>query len=148
MTHIRSTIVAALLVFGGAAIASAQEPTPPAPQTATPQAQQVHRGPHARHARRAHGLVRNVRHQLFKGITLSDAEKANLKSVHAKYAPRMKAQRAQIKQLLESERNDVRGALTPADQAKFDANVKQLRERAAMRGRKGWKKRGSASEAH
>ncbi len=170
MIHIRSTLVAALLVFGGAAVASAQQSTP-AP-TPAPQAQHVKRGQHARHQRGI--FARKARRRLFKGITLSDAEKANLKSVRAKYAPQMKAlreqlkpqleaardarqhgdtaalksmwsksatQRTQIKQLLESERNDVRGALTPANQAKFDANVKAVEQRAAARA-KGWKKGG------
>lgn len=174
MTHIRSTIVAALLVFGGAALASAQQPAPaptPAPTPAPQHAQQ-----HAHRARRARGhrgmFARNIRRQLFKGITLSDAEKANLKSVQAKYAPQMKAlraqmkpqleaaraarqrgdtaalkqmwsksaaQRGQVKTLLESERNDLRAALTPADQAKFDANVKRLEQRVAARATKAWK---------
>ena len=169
MTHIRSTIVAGLLVFGGAAIASAQQSTPAT--TPAPQAQQ-----HAHHAMRARGkrgmFARNIRRQLFKGITLSDAEKANLKAVQAKYAPQMKAlraqlkpqlaaarearqhgdtaalkqmwsksaaQREQIKKLLESERGDLRAALAPADQAKFDANVKRVEQRVAARAGKAWK---------
>lgn len=173
MTHIRSTIAAALLVFGGAAVASAQQSTPAATPAPAAHARHAHRGQHARGQRGM--FARNVRHQLFKGITLSDAEKANLKAVHAKYAPQMKAlreqlkpqiaaartarqngdtaalkamwskssaQREQIKTLLESERNDLRAALTPANQAKFDANVKQFEQRVADRATKAWKKGG------
>lgn len=164
MTHIRSTIAAALLVFGGAAVASAQQSTPAATPAPAAHARHAHRGQHARGQRGM--FARNVRHQLFKGITLSDAEKANLKAVHAKYAPQMKALREQLKpqiqaaraarqkgdtaalkalwgkngtareqtqKLLEAERNDLRAALTPANQAKFDANVQQIEQRVANR---------------
>lgn len=156
MKHIRSALAAALLTFGAAAVASAQSTTP-APQA-----------PRARHAQRARG----ARHHrgaraLLKGIALSDAEKANLKAVRAKYEPQMKAlreqskpqmqalraarqrgdtaalrqlraqnapQREAAKKLLEAERNDIRGALTPANQSKFDANVQRLQTRFARRG--------------
>lgn len=178
MTHIRSTIAAALLVFGGAAVASAQQSTPTPTPTPAPQAQHAHRG---RLARGQHGMfARNIRHQLFKGITLSDAEKANLKAVQAKYQPQMKAlreqlkpqmdaarqarqrgdtaalkamwnkasaQREQIKTLLESERADLRAALTPANEAKFDANVKRVEQRVAARATKAWTKKGGRAAA-
>lgn len=163
MTHIRSALAAGLLVIGSAAVATAQQSPP------------IDRG-HGRHAQmgqradsthRGFG-VRNIRGQLFKGITLSDAEKANIKTVHQKYASQMKAlreqlkpqmdaarqarqrgdtaalkgmweksaaQRQQTKKLLEAERNDLRAALTPENQVKFDANVKQLEQRVAQRGR-------------
>ena len=119
--------------------------------------------------------MRNVRGQLFKGITLSDAEKANIKTVHQKYVAQMKslreqfkpqmdaarqarqrgdtaalkamweqsaAQREQAKKLLVAERNDLRAALTPENQVKFDANVKQLEQRVAQRGQREFKKGG------
>ena len=167
MSRIRSTLAAALLTFGGAAVASAQQPTQ-AP------------APHARGA--APGIRRQAsdRNPLLRGITLSDAEKANLKAVDAKHAAQMKAlreqnkpqmeamraarqrgdtaalralweksqgEREQMKQLMLSERNDVRGALSPENQAKFDANVaafdKHAANRAAKgRGRAGFKRRG------
>lgn len=166
MKHIRSALVAGLVTLGGAAIASAQQATPaPAPSPAA----------HT-HAHRGHFWGKGrLKHQLFRGMTLSDAEKANIKTVHAKYAPQMKAlrqqfkpqlkaarearqrgdtaalkqlwsqtsaQRQQTKQLLEAERNDLRAALTPANQSKFDANVKQLEQRVAQRARKAWKNGG------
>ena len=66
-----------------------QQSTPPQqPQAA------AHQGKHANRARRAKAALGR---QLFKGITLSDAEKANVKQVHAKYAPQMKALREQFK---------------------------------------------------
>ena len=157
MSHIRSTLAAALLTFGGAAVASAQQPTPaPAPH--------------------AHGMAPGMRRQgpgrnpLLRGITLSDAEKANLKSVDAKHAAEMKAlreqnkpqmeamraarqrgdtaalralwdksqgQRDQMKQLMLSQRNDVRAALSAENQAKFDANAAAFDKHAANRAAKG-----------
>ena len=166
MINIRSTLAAAALVFGGAAVAAAQQPTP------AQGAQQQRSG---RAARNERGQFRPaaIRHELFKGITLSDAEKANVKNVQAKYAPQMKAvreqlkpqtqaarearqrgdtaalkamwqksaaEREQIKTLLDSEKNDLRAALTPANQAKFDANAKQLEQRVAKRATRAWTK--------
>ena len=137
MKHIRSAIAAGLLVFGTAAVASAQA----AP--AAPRAQ----GQHGQHGMRA---GKGERGALLKGIQLSAAEKANLKAVHAKYAPQMKALREQMKndtsrvarrdamkRLFDAQRNDLRAALTPANQAKFDANVQKFEQRVAQRSAKG-----------
>lgn len=167
MTHFRSALVAGLLVVGGAVVASAQQ-TPPA---ARAHARHGQMGQRADSTRRGPGM-RNIRRQLFKGITLSDAEKANIKTVHAKYAEQMKAvreqfkpqlqaarearqrgdtaalkamwqksaaQREQTKKLLEAERNDLRAALTPENQVKFDANVKQFEQRVAQRAQREFK---------
>lgn len=171
MIDIRSALAATMLVVGGAAIAAAQQ-SPPA--TAP--------GAHAQHGQRGRhmgqGFGPGVRGQLFKGITLSDAEKGNIKNVQAKYAPQMKAlreqfkpqlqaarearqrgdtaalkamrnksaaQREQTKKLLDAERNDLRAALAPENQVKFDANVKQLEQRVAQRAEKGWKKGGRSA---
>lgn len=162
MINIRYALAAVLFSVGGVAVASAQQATQP--QTAN--------GNHAHmRGQRAEGIrdslgVRGLRGQLFTGITLSDAEKANIKNVQAKYAPQMKAlreqakpqlqaareahqrgdtaalkamweksaaQREQVKQLLVAERNDLRAALTPANQTKFDANVAALEKRVAER---------------
>ena len=158
MQSIRTTVTAALLTFGAAAVVSAQQPTPPQQPRAA-----AHQGKYAKGARRALGR------QLFKGITLSDAEKANVKQVQVKYASQMKAlreqfkpqfqaarearqrgdtaalknlwqqtaaQRAQTAKLLEAERADLRNALTPANQLKFDANVTKLEQRMAKRAQK------------
>lgn len=173
MFNVRSTLAAAALVFGGAVVAAAQQPTP---------AQGAHQQRAGRASRNHRGQFRPaaIRHQLFKGITLSDAEKANVKNVQAKYESQMKAvreqlkpqiqaarearergdtaaleamrqksgaEREQIKTLLESEKNDLRAALTPANQAKFDANVKQLEQRVAKRAPRGWTKGSRAPAA-
>jgi Spy/CpxP family protein refolding chaperone len=158
MTHFRSTLVAALLTFGAAAVASAQA-TNPAPQN-TARAQHQ-KGPGRHHGDRA----------MLKGISLTDGEKANLKNVQAKYATQMKAlreqskpqsqamrdarqrgdtaavramreknapQRQQAKQLLDAQRAEFRSALSPENQAKFDANLQQAKARMAKHG--GFKK--------
>jgi cytochrome c556 len=124
------------------------------------------------------GFGPGMRGQLFKGITLSDAEKGNVKNVQAKYAPQMKAlreqfkpqmqaarearqrgdtaalktmwqnsaaQREQTKKLLQAERTDLRGALAPENQVKFDANIKQLDQHLAQRAGKAGKKGGRAA---
>ncbi|MGH7623677.1 MAG: hypothetical protein ACREMU_15145 [Gemmatimonadaceae bacterium] len=110
-------------------------------------------------------------------MSLSDAEKANLKNVHAKYESQFKAlreqsqptfkaaraarqrgdtaaarqimskaapQREQMKQLMQSERNDVRGALTSGNQTMFDANIKKFESRTTKRGARAWNKSGRA----
>jgi hypothetical protein len=96
-------------------------------------------------------------------VTLSDAEKTNLQAVRAKYAAQRQTLRTQLRTqaqnakaarqrgdtaalrsiraslqterqtLGQAERNDVRNALTPANQAKFDANLKRVEARAARK---------------
>jgi Spy/CpxP family protein refolding chaperone len=152
MSHIRTTLAAALLTFGGVAVASAQQPA------STPHAHAGHNG-HKGARRFAPG-----RNAFLRGITLSDAEKANLKTVNAQHASQMKALRAQnkpqmdamrtarqngdtaalrafrdkskgergqMRQLIQSQQADVRGALSPENQARFDANVAAFQKRAA-----------------
>jgi len=164
MFNIRVALAATALTVGSAAVVSAQQHTAP---------QGVHQD-HAQRADSAHRRfgARGFRGdaQLFKGITLSDAEKANLKTVREKYAAQMKstreqskpdmqamrdarqrgdtaalkalwqkgaAQREQMKQVMQAERNELRAALTPANQAKFDANVAAFEKKAAERAKDG-----------
>src|ERR1700761_2448926 len=130
MKHISSAIVAGLLVFGSAAAASAQS-------VQAPQAHAQHAGKHRGPGKRAEGA-------LLRGMQLTDAEKANLKNVNAKYAPQIKAlnkeykqgkiakgdtaamrqrweanapKREAMKKIELAERADLRGALSPANQA-------------------------------
>jgi Spy/CpxP family protein refolding chaperone len=158
MKHISSAIVAGLLVFGSAAALAAQSPQ-------TRQAHSQRAGKHAGPGRRAEGA-------LFRGINLTDAEKANLKNVNAKYAPQFKALHSQskgqgkiakgdtaamrqrweanapkreaTKKIMQSERADLRAALSPADQAKFDANAQKMEQRVAKRAEKGKVRRNGA----
>ena len=157
MKHIRAAMMGAMLVFGGAALAAAQQSTP----TPTPQTQ------HSGKFMRGRGGFGGGERVLLKGITLSDAEKASLQNVRAKYRPQLQAlrhqekpqmeaaraarqrgdtaalrqiwqqdspRREQAKQIMTAERNDMRNALTPANQARFDANVKILERRATKHG--------------
>ena len=99
MINIRSTLAAAALVFGSAVVASAQQPTP-APTQGAQQRADSGRG----HRRGAFGPGA-IRHQLFKGIQLTDAEKANVKTVQQKYASQMKALREQLKPQIQAARD-------------------------------------------
>lgn len=156
MTNIRFALATALLTFGGATIAFAQQPAQRA---------------HGQHATGANG-PRALHAQLLKGITLSSGEKANVKNVESKYAAQMKAlreqskpqletaraarqrgdtaalkalrqnsmaQRQQTRKLLEAERGDLRAALSPENQAKFDANASAVRGRMGQRVSRGGK---------
>ena len=151
MLNIRSAL-AALLVVGGATTVRAQQSTAPAPQA------------HARRGMRPGGPGMRADRALLRGVNLSDAEKANLKAVHAKYAAQTKAirsqykpqheqmraarqrgdtaavrsliqqssgERDQMRTLMQSERADLRAALSPENQAKFDANAAALKKRLA-----------------
>lgn len=118
MQFIRSLIAAGALIVSAAALAPAQQPSaPPAPVGR----RAVTAAKHARARRRQH-----VHKALMRGIALSDAERANMKSVRDKYAP-------QVQALRHAEQTDVRGALTPANQATFDANLKRVQNRQAKR---------------
>jgi Spy/CpxP family protein refolding chaperone len=168
MKNISSAIAAGLLVFGTATVAAAQAPAP----TQAPQAQahRAHNGKFGKHA----GPGRRAGGALFRGIQLTDAEKANIKNVNAKYAPQLKAlreqskgqgkitrgdtaamrqrweanapQREAMKKIMDAERLDLRGALSPANQAKFDANAKEMRERFAKRAEKGKSRRSGSKQ--
>jgi Spy/CpxP family protein refolding chaperone len=157
MKHISSVLVAGLLVFGSAAVAAAQ--TAQVPQV--PQTHAQHAGKRAGPGRGGRG----GEGALLRGIQLSAAEKANIKNVNAKYAPQLKALREQNKEqgkiargdttamrqrrqanapnreamrkIMLAERSDIRAALSPANQAKFDANAKQMEQRFAKRAEKG-----------
>ena len=155
MQPMRITL-AALLVFGAATAAAAQQTQPSTPRA---------RGAHSKigmgpgRGMRADGLLR--------GMTLSDAEKANLKAVHEKYAPQMKALREQLKpqrdamraarqrgdtaavralrekngpaerdafkRIADAERNDLRAALSAENRTKFDTNAAEMQKRMAKR---------------
>lgn len=159
--EVRLKLIRALFVVGS--LLATAVATVPAQQPA----------PAVKHAGKlAGGKRRRGDKALLRGIVLSDAERANIQSVRAKYGRQMKtlrtgartlsqnvraarqrgdtaalrsarssvhAQRQQVRALEQSERNDLRGALAPQNQAKFDANEKTLQARAArktLRGRR------------
>jgi Spy/CpxP family protein refolding chaperone len=170
MLNIRSALTA-LLVVGGAVALGAQQPATPA--TPAPHA-------HAKRGMRPGGPGRGADRALLRGITLSDAEKANLKAVHAKYETQFKSirdqykpqnqqiraarqrgdtaavrsllaqssgERDQMRTLMQSERADLRSALTTDNQAKFDANAATMKKKFAERGKGRWNGRPSGSGA-
>ena len=96
MQLFRSLIVAGTLVAVAAGSAPAQQPVPPVPA-----------GRHAVKAAMARRAKRrqHVHKQLMRGIALSDAEKASIKSVREKYAPQMQALRTQARTQLQTARS-------------------------------------------
>lgn len=126
--------------------------------------------PHGRRHAMGPGFEGRGVRGLFRGMTLSDAEKAKVKEIHAKYEnegkairdamrPAMeqaraarqkgdtaaaraafeqtKSDRDRMKALRERAQAEVRSALTPENQKKFDANVAELAKRRAE-----WEKNG------
>jgi hypothetical protein len=148
---VRSLIVAGSLLLSAVAIVPAQQPPPaPAPRPRAHGNARPQRG-------------KQFDKALLRGVTLSDAEKTNLQAVRAKYAAQHQTLRTQLRTqaqnakaarqrgdtaalrsirtglqterqtLSQAERNDVRNALTPANQAKFDSNLKRVEARAARK---------------
>jgi hypothetical protein len=144
-------IVAVSLLLSALASVPAQQPTPaPAPRARAHGNARPQRG-------------KQFDKALLRGVTLSDAEKTNLQAVRAKYAAQRQTLRTQLRTqaqnakaarqrgdtaalrsiraslqterqtLGQAERNDVRNALAPANQAKFDANLKRVEARAARK---------------
>jgi Spy/CpxP family protein refolding chaperone len=143
---------AAVLIGVGASALHAQTTTP-APQPGASAGQQG--GPQDGQ-RRGDGMRRGGRagqagRALFRGIDLSDAQRTQIRTIHEKYATQRKAlwtpqrgaegrrqrpdsaTRVQLQGLMERQTAELRGVLTPAQQATFDQNRAQLRERAQAR---------------
>jgi len=73
-------------------------------------------------------------HRLFKGVSLTDAEKTQMRAIHEKYAAQVKAARqsgdkATVRTLRTQQLDEMRGVLTPDQQTTFDANRAALRAR-------------------
>ena len=87
--------------------------------------------------------------QLMHGIELTDAQRAQLRTIHERYraqhdslAPTMRpgegqrpdtAAHRQMMSLMQQERGEVRAVLTPAQQATFDQNAAAMREQMEER---------------
>ena len=157
MRNIRSAL-AALLVVGGAATVRAQQPTAPAPQAHAKHG--MRRGGPGMGADRAllHGITRSDAEKA-NLKALREKYQTQFKSIREQYKPQHEQIRAarqrgdtaavrslmqqnsgerdQLRTLMQSQRNDLRAALTPDNQAKFDANVASMKKRFAERGAKG-----------
>jgi Spy/CpxP family protein refolding chaperone len=152
---VRSLIVAGSLLLSAVAVVPAQQPTPTPPVPPVPGARP------RKMVRPRRG--KQFDKALLRGVTLSDTERTNLQAVRAKYAAQRQTLRMQLrtnaetaraarqrgdtaalrsirgnvvsqrKALAQAERNDVRSALTPANQTKFDANLRRVEVRAARK---------------
>lgn len=120
MKHIRTTF-AALLVVGAATAAVAQQGQPPAAGAHGTHGAQAgsRKGPGGRgdFGMRSNGALR--------GMTLSDAEKANLKAVREKYAPQMQAQMQAQREKFKQSHEAMRAAKERGDTAAFRALAKE-----------------------
>jgi Spy/CpxP family protein refolding chaperone len=116
---IRMTLGALALAFAVAlpATSRAQQASPDSTPTATTVA------PHRHH---------RLAHRLFRGVSLTDAEKTQLRAIHQKYAPQIKTahqsgDKATIRTLRTQQLDEMRTVLTPDQQTTFDANRAALR---------------------
>ena len=95
--------------------------------------------------------------RLFGGLELTDAQKASIKTIHAKYEPQQKAIRDTVRMnhkadmkpsasdplrtraqtLVTQERAEIRGVLTAEQRVRFDQNVAKFEERRDGRGKRG-----------
>jgi Spy/CpxP family protein refolding chaperone len=74
-------------------------------------------------------------HRLFRGVSVTAAEKTQLRAIHEKYASQIKTARqsgdkATIRTLRTQQLDEMRTVLTPDQQTAFDANRAALRNRA------------------
>ena len=136
MIRIRTAALGAALMIGLAATAEAQ----------SGQGQRGDRPRAEQGGRRGNAGMQKA---LMRGIELTDAQKAQLKEIHAKHVEERQAlqkargegrpdstEMAAMRSLAERHHATVRAILTPEQQATFDKNVAQLRERG-MRGARG-----------
>lgn len=144
MIRIRSAALGAALVLGLAATAEAQSGQGEKPRGDRPRAEQGGRRGNA-----------GMGQALLRGIELTDAQKAQLKDVHARHVDERQALRrsqgegrpdstemAAMRSLAERQAAAVRAILTPAQQATFDRNVAEVRERREERGEGQGERRG------
>jgi Spy/CpxP family protein refolding chaperone len=166
MSIVRTLALGALMVVGVAGVSSAQSAT--APRTRPDS------------ARRAEGFRRGREGFAFgRDLNLTEAQKAQIKTIRQKYQPQNEALRTQAKPYMDAARaarqkgdtaafrsnmqkarqvmqggqsyrtqemNEIRGILTPAQQAKWDANQKAAADRRAKGGEKGWRHKKSADK--
>ena len=150
MIRIRSAALGAALVLGFAATAEAQAGQGQGRQGERPRAEQG--GPRRGNA----GLQK----ALLRDIQLTEQQQAQLKDVHARHVTERQSLRdsfgagrpdstemAAMRSLAERQHAAVRAILTPAQQATFDRNVAELRERRGEgEGRRGGRRGGGRGQ--
>jgi Spy/CpxP family protein refolding chaperone len=115
------TLAAALALPAASRAQQASGSTPPA---AAPAATKAHR----------HHFGR----MLFHSVNVTKAERTQLRAIHQKYVPQIKAarqsgDRATVRTLRTQQLDEMRTVLTPDQQQTFDANRAALRARAKNR---------------
>lgn len=120
--------MSALRTFALAAVAAAALAGSAQAQTATPGNLPVA-------GQRGHANGRGRHAGPFRNLNLTDAQKAQLKAIHAKYQPQRKASR-------EQEMNEIRAVLTAEQRTKLDAAIAHRKEERGERpGKRGhWKR--------
>ncbi|MFL5488565.1 MAG: Spy/CpxP family protein refolding chaperone [Gemmatimonadaceae bacterium] len=132
MKVIRIATMAAALCVGMASVAAAQGATPPQGQG---------------EARRGGGMGG----MLLKDITLTDAQKDQIKTIREKYLPQQmelrksaqatgsmdEATRAKMADLQNKQAAEIRAILTADQQATFDKNLAEMKAKMAARGNGG-----------
>ena len=88
MFKLRAAALAVALISGSAVVAAAQQGAAPAPNAA------------ARHGRGEEGFGR----RLFRGITLTDQQKASVKQIHTKYRDQFKTLRESMRPAMQDAR--------------------------------------------
>lgn len=142
MTSIRNLVLGVALFAGSATIATAQGAQPQKSQRDSAHAMKGQHGKAgAKGMRGQHGKGRMVGGWAMKGITLTDAQKTQLKALRERYQPERQALRtdrkgrpdsttmAKMRDLMQREQNELRGILTAEQRVTFDANVAQMKQR-------------------
>ena len=78
---------------------------------------------------------------MFEGITLTDAQKAQVDSIHTRHHNDMEGldprnnpgDREKMRQMMQAHMAEIRAVLTPDQQVVFDRNVQQMRDRRGDR---------------
>lgn len=147
------------LTAASVATAQAQNPAPAPPDSQRVERQRVERREARRDQERrvagrddrVHKAGKSRMRMLFRGVGVTDAQKAQLREIHERFRPRYQelrktlrasreasaapdtATRRQIEALAQEERAELRAVLTPEQREVFDANAAAMRERAAAR---------------
>lgn len=167
---VRTLALGALMLVGAAGVAAAQSTATPT----RPDSGAYRRGPRAGGEFRAR---RGGGRDFFADLNLTDAQKTQIKAIRDKYKTQFQSLRTQQKPLIDAARaarqkgdtaafrsnmqqarslaepirtqemNEIRNVLTPEQRTKFDARQKEMADRRADFGKKGWKK-GEKGERH
>lgn len=109
MNRIRTAAATVAMLVGAATVALAQAPTP-------------QHGQHGKADRGARGMMSD--------LNLTDAQKEQIKAIHAKYRTQNTAAATARR---EQQQAEIRAVLTAEQQLKFDARHAQMRERMSQR---------------